>query len=298
MRKIMGWVVMVVVFASGTVARADAGPLSVLWPAYGASLPLGSQQSIKFSYLGAPPVPNPTFEVMLFKDGVKIGDIATKALPYTNPADQNPFCQVLHIPWTVGNYIGGVAGPGSGYRVDVKVTGAPIMDDGPTFAIVPVKWVMPSQQQSSTVGYGQRPPVAVAVNLPDLTAAISFTPRNPYQKEGVTCYSVQPTILIVNQGKGAAKSFEYLGEWSFSSTPNVWQVFTSGAVDSLGGGKTHTVVGPDTASVALTWCPSDAGTPGYRITIDAKKAVRESIEDNNIVEKRYRHLPVPPSLRK
>lgn len=149
---------------------------------------------------------------------------------------------------------------------------------------------------SQPVNPGQSPNIPKAINKPDLTATITFIPKNPYQKEGVTCYSIQPVILITNHGKSFTQPFEYVAEWSFSTTPNAWQVFTLNTVNGLGAGQSHTVVGANNAASALTWCPTDPGTPGYRVTIDAKDWINEGSEHNNIVEERY--TPIPSDMRK
>jgi hypothetical protein len=102
---------------SGAAFALTAGgtpSLTVTSPDGGESWTLGSTQDVTWSvanYSG-------NVHLVLFKDGVKIGNIA-----------RNLNAAAGSYSWTVGNYIGGTVAAGSGYTVRVTSTDFTVKDD-------------------------------------------------------------------------------------------------------------------------------------------------------------------------
>jgi hypothetical protein len=148
----------------------------------------------------------------------------------------------------------------------------------------------PSQGQPSASQPMQTQQSPTSVLRPDLTASITLSAK-PRQSESGTCYTIEPTIIVTNQGQlGVSTPFKYVIEWDYAGVP--WQVQTIGTIQSLGVGQSYTAVGPfNVATISLRWCLGDSITPAYRITVDSDHSVTESNEGNNIREKRYHPLP-------
>lgn len=81
----------------------------VLSPNGGENLLIGTSWDITWN---VPPSFNEAVVIVLLKDGAKVGDIAL----ITDPTARS-------YTWTIGEHIGGVAAPGTGYRIKVKLIG-------------------------------------------------------------------------------------------------------------------------------------------------------------------------------
>jgi len=106
---------------TGTKSDVSDGPFEIkefsglLSPNGGEHLLIGTTYDISWnlpsSYSGA-------IVLVLLKDGVKVGNIAR----LTDPA-------VRSYSWTIGEYIGGIAAAGTGYKIKLKLVGASDVSD-------------------------------------------------------------------------------------------------------------------------------------------------------------------------
>lgn len=91
-------------------AAAFAQNITVTSPNGGESWEAGIARNITWTHSGIPA--DKTVKIMLWKDGAKVGDIANN-VPIGGSGSGV-------YSWTVGNYIGGTAASGTGYKVRVR----------------------------------------------------------------------------------------------------------------------------------------------------------------------------------
>lgn len=115
----------------GFVAKIFATPfLKVASPNGGETFPWGSKQAVTWDSDDI----QGTVKLVLFKDGLKVGNIVTD-LPITPGS----------YTWTVGSYIGGTAAPGTGYTVRVITINGIYSDfSNAPFTITPLRLISPN----------------------------------------------------------------------------------------------------------------------------------------------------------
>lgn len=124
-----------------------------------------------------------------------------------------------------------------------------------------------------------------SVKLPDLTASIEFTKVTKYTNyKGVTCYSLIPTLKVINKGKAWATNFNILVEWNINPT-HTWSTYSKSDKNKLAP-KTSRII-CDGPACEIVWCINEKWIPAWRITVDIPDNVFESNEDNNQVIKKF-----------
>ena len=177
----------------------------------GGSLVLGASYSVQWTYSG---IPNGTLvKLVLFKDGAKLGSIVQNIPIGGGSAGARV--------WTVGNYEGGTALAGTGYRIRIRDMDGkyPYLDSDPPFAITG------AQQVVVRSGMSDRPPVLLKfpklevtgidlVPYPDGTVNVVFAYKNtgtaplPRRSE----FAVQPDFRVVVDGRELAKGDLFIPE--------------------------------------------------------------------------------------
>jgi hypothetical protein len=127
--------------------------------------------------------------------------------------------------------------------------------------------------------------------LPDLAVSVIFVHVESYiRPDGTQCFSPRPRFTIINKGQSTANNFDYIIEWKLGPG-HTWQVYTSSnPTISLMSGAIKTIDGND-AAWDQPWCTNQTDwKPGWRISVDTKKVIAESNENNNVAEKIYEPL--------
>ena len=189
----------------------------------GGNLVLGASYSVQWTYSG---IPDGTLvKLVLFKDGAKVGSIVQNIPIGGGSAGARV--------WTVGNYEGGTAFAGTGYRIRIRDMDGkyPYLDSDPTFSITG------AQQAVVRSGMSDRSPVLLKfpklevtgidlVPYPDGTVNVVFAYKNtgtaplPRRSE----FAVQPDFRVVVDGRELAKGDLFIPE--NPPAPPGWGVMT------------------------------------------------------------------------
>lgn len=140
-------------------------------------------------------------------------------------------------------------------------------------------------------------PLPSQVSKPDLTAKIGLSYTTHINSNGIKCYTVTPTITLINKGNATARKFKWKVEWIHIANTK-WSYFSQGTT-SLGPGSTKDMGGE--ASWNLTWCVNEpTWKPAWKVILDEEEKFNEFKEDNNIIIKIFTppRKKIKPPLRK
>lgn len=213
---------MILVMILGLCGLIQAQTFTSITPK-GGSLVQGAAYSIQWTYSG---IPDGTLvKLVLFKDGTKLGNIIEN-IPIGGSGTGAR-------AWTVGNYEGGTALAGTGYRIRIRDMDGkyPHLDSDPTFSITGM------QQAVVRPGMSDRPPVLLKfpklavtdiglVPYPDGTVNVIFGYKNigdgplPRRSE----FAVQPDYRVVVDGHDLDKGDLFIPE--NPPAPAGWEVKT------------------------------------------------------------------------
>jgi len=153
----------------------SSGSISVVSPNGGEVWGPGTTQNIEWDAPGV----GGAVGIGLYKDGSPVGVIVDAVEP-----DASPYV------WTVGEYIGGTAGPGTGYTVKVTEIGSTVSDtsDAP-FTISELTLTAPNGFESWGAGSTQN----ITWNAPGMTGSMQITLWQSASLVGVIANGVDPT---------------------------------------------------------------------------------------------------------
>ncbi|HQP25086.1 MAG TPA: hypothetical protein PLP16_07965 [Smithellaceae bacterium] len=140
----------------------------------------------------------------------------------------------------------------------------------------------------------QAPASDIKAPLPDLAVSVMFVHIESYTRpDGTQCFSPRPRFNIVNKGQSAANNFDYIIEWKLGPG-HTWQVYTSSNPTISLMPRTSKTIDGNNAAWDQPWCTNQTDwKPGWRISVDNKKVIAESNENNNVAEKIYEPLIKP-----
>ncbi len=165
-----------------------SGSITVISPNGGENWGPGTTQNIEWDAPGV----GGAVGIGLYKDGSPVGVIVDAVEP-----DASPYV------WTVGEYIGGTAGPGTGYTVKVKEIGSTVSDtsDGP-FSISELTLTSPNGFESWAAGSTQN----ITWNAPGMSGNMQITLWQSASLVGVIADGIDPAA-----GSYAWTVGEYIG---------------------------------------------------------------------------------------
>lgn len=136
---------------------SSSGTIEVTAPNGGENPQLGKPFNITWNASDV----NDTLKITLWKDGVVVGVIASELDPASGS-----------FTWTVGEYDGGTAAPGTGYTVKIKEKGTTVSDfsDAP-FTICSLKVASPNGGENWAPGSPQN----IAWNAPNVNGPLKIT---------------------------------------------------------------------------------------------------------------------------
>jgi hypothetical protein len=123
--------------SDGPFELTDEKELTVTSPIGGENLPIGSQHNITWDAQGVG-----NLKITLWQGGTKLGTIVDNLSPSSGS-----------YAWTVGDYIGGPALPGTGYKIKISEKGSTVSDtsDGP-FTITGITVISPNGGEDWSIG--------------------------------------------------------------------------------------------------------------------------------------------------
>jgi len=172
-------VLIVLVFVPGG-ARADS--VTVTSPNGGESWWVGATQNITWTYTGD--WAGKSVRIQLLGGGA-VNDIVSNTAPLALTGPTGSY------PWHIGEYLGGTAGPGTNYRIRVRVVGTSILDDSNNnFSILQFKLLVP---------------MVVIQPKPDLKVSVNLSPTTCGNQAGTTCRVtswINFPVTVSNTGPG------------------------------------------------------------------------------------------------
>lgn len=154
--------------------------IKLVLPNGGTNLELGRDASVSWSYSGYPDTA--TVRLVLVKNGSTVGEIANNIpIRYSlSPSGTG----ALPSKWKVGNYLGGSASLGDGYKIRILVNGFPGQDESDSAFNIVAPGPAPTLQLTAPVG-GEKWVTGKSVNIAWNSSGITGPLRIVLSKSGV-----------------------------------------------------------------------------------------------------------------